>query len=428
MTTPSRRPLPLAAAPLVALLLLVLPAAAAVARAQEPAPAPPGGPAEGPPAGGPPPAAAGEETAEPEGEPAEKSQAAFLPRLDVFFPEGELDLRASRLADKVYFEGQVKYSFVNGDITAFLRYRYYGLSRIYQLTGFDAVEFQGVEKLSTEFERVRGLLFLTEWPLDVQHRSFLLGEVDRITSNKEALRFDNDKTNTFLRLGYQIGTPYDPSLNAIVGERRAQVPRLFTAFRDLGEGDFGVTAAATYGFDFTGGDFSYVKVEAEGLKRVDLPADLFLVGRVHGGSFPYKRRRQDVPPDAERAVRYTIPRQELFRLDGRDNLKGVSERIRGTEQLYTTLELFVPWFLAEDRRALGLVWDNWYWIFYSGYGATGFETSVYGDPNAWYPDVGIGFESSFRLRKYRFFLSGIVAQALEGTGGVEARLSVKSYR
>jgi len=43
--------------------------------------------------------------------------------------------------------------------------------------------------------------------------------------------------------------------------------------------------------------------------------------------------------------------------------------------------------------------------------------------------VGIGFESSFRLRrKYRFFLSGIVAQALKGSGGVEARISVKSYR
>ena len=45
-------------------------------------------------------------------------------RLDVYFPEGDLDLRVNRLVNKVFFEGQVKYNFVDGDITAFLRYRY----------------------------------------------------------------------------------------------------------------------------------------------------------------------------------------------------------------------------------------------------------------------------------------------------------------
>ncbi|HSF42020.1 MAG TPA: hypothetical protein VLT87_19625, partial [Thermoanaerobaculia bacterium] len=33
-----------------------------------------------------------------------------LPRLDVYFPEGELDLRINRLINKVFFEGQVKYN------------------------------------------------------------------------------------------------------------------------------------------------------------------------------------------------------------------------------------------------------------------------------------------------------------------------------
>jgi len=33
-----------------------------------------------------------------------------------------------------FFEGQVKYNFVKGDITAFLRYRYYGYRRTYRLS------------------------------------------------------------------------------------------------------------------------------------------------------------------------------------------------------------------------------------------------------------------------------------------------------
>jgi len=41
----------------------------------------------------------------------------------------------------------------------------------------------------------------------------------------------------------------------------------------------------------------------------------------------------------------------------------------------------------------------------------------------------VGFESSVRLRhRFRFFLSGVVAQTLKGNRGVQARFSVKSYR
>jgi hypothetical protein len=372
-----------------------------------------------------------------EEEPRERKTPGFLPRLDVFFPEGDLDLRVSRLIDKVYFAGQVSYNFIDGDITAFLRYRYYGYRRTYQLTGFDSLEFDDLEELSDEFQRVRGFLVLTEWPTDYNHRTVFLAEIDRIISNKEALRFDTNKTDTFVRLGYQIGTPYDPASNAILGERRAQIRTLFTAFRDIGRGDFGLTSAVTYGFDVVGGDFHYVKLEAEGLKRVDLPRDLFLIGRIHGGSFPLKEERDlaEFAPDVAAGIdeiedvdRYTIPRAELFRLDGRSALKGLDEAVRGTEQLYTTVELFVPWFVSAERRAIGLDWENWYWILYGGYGATAFDDSIYGDLDQWVPDLGIGFESSFRLRKYTFFLSGIVAQALEGGGDVEARVSIKSYR
>ena len=358
--------------------------------------------------------------------PAAASQG-FLPSLEVYFPEGDLDLRTSRLVNKVFFEGQVKYNFVKGDITAFLRYRYYGYRRTYQISGFDAVEFSGVEHASSgEFDRTRGLLALMQVPHDYHHRTFVLAELDRLTSNKLSQQFTNNRTNTFFRLGYQIGTPDDERSNAIVGETRARVERLFTAYRDIGPGDFGLTTALTYSSDLLG-SFDYGKAEFEGLKRFELGGDFFVVGRLHGGSFVLKRLVRE-GPDIDPADRYSIPRSELFRLDGRNNLKGLSERLHGTEELHTTWELFFPWFLDRDAPFLGLNWQSWYWILYSGYGTIGFDRSIYGDFATYYPDAGIGFESSFRLRKYRFFLAGAVAQAFRGEGGPEVRVAIKSYR
>ena len=104
-----------------------------------------------------------------------------------------------------------------------------------------------------------------------------------------------------------------------------------------------------------------------------------------------------------------------MRLDGRDNLKGLTDRSHGTELLLSTWEYFIPWFIEEKRNFLWLEWQNWYWVLYRS-GTTGFDTDVYTDFDSYIPDVGLGFESSLRLRKYRFFLSGIVAQALKGMG------------
>jgi len=357
----------------------------------------------------------------------DRAREDTLPRLEVFFPEGDLDLRVNRLIDKVFFEGQVQYNFIDGDISAFLRYRYYGFERTYQITGFDSIEFDSIEKLSDEFQRTRGFLVLTQWPLDYSHRSFMLAEIDRLISNKVELRFDNNSTNTYLRFGYQIGTPNDPRSNAIVGERRAEVQRLFTPYRQIGPGGAGLTAAVTWGIEAGPGDFDYVKLESQALKRFELPGRTFLFGRLHAGTFGRKQQVDDAElrPQADR---FTIPRAELFRLDGRDNLKGVGERVRGTEQLFTTWEYFVPWFLDADHRALGLTWQNWYWVLYAGLGTTGFERTVYTDFGTYYPDAGTGFECSFRYRKYAFFLSGVVAQAFRGDGSLEARVSIKSYR
>ena len=378
-----------------------------------------------------------EEPQEPEDEDAPPAPSERnLPRLDVYFPEGELDLRVNRLINKVFFEGQVKYNFIEGDITAFLRYRYYGFRRTTQFTVFDSIEFDDIdEDVRDDFDRVRGTLLLLQWPYNYNHRSFFLAELDRISSNKEGeinrLELIGE-TNTFIRFGYQLGTPDENRSSAIAGETRARTERLFSAFREFGPGDSTVTAAVTYGFDLGGiGDFDYLKLELEALKRFDVSARTFLIGRLRGGTFPHigQLQESDLPPDADLPFdRYTIPRSEFLRLDGREYLKGLDERVRGIEQILTTWEYFFPWFIEERRDFLRLEWQNWYWVLYAGAGTVGFEREIYTDFDTYIPDAGIGFESSFRLRKYRFFLSGIVAQALKGDGGVEARISVKSYR
>lgn len=368
--------------------------------------------------------------------PPRRPEDRALPRLDVYFPEGDLDLRINRLINEVFFEGQVKYNFIKGDITAFLRYRYYGFRRTTQLTVFDSIEFDDIdEEVTDDFDRVRGILTLFQWPHSYNHRTSFLAELDRVSTNKpdEIDRLEQiGETNTFIRYSYQVGTPEDGRSNAIVGEPRARTERLFSAFREIGPGGAGFTAAVSYGFPYGIGDFDYVKLEMEALKRFDLTARSFLVGRLRGGTFPKTGSARPAPngqpeePDSEDTLR--VPRPDFFHLDGRESLKGLSDRRVGTETLLTTWELFLPWFIEARHRFMKLEWENWYWILYAGLGTIGFDREVYSNFDGYVPDTGIGFESSFRLRKYRFFLSGIVAQALKGDGGVEARISVKSYR
>jgi hypothetical protein len=383
------------------------------------------------PAAPPPPPAEGEAPAEPAPEEGEEPEGGerLIPELNVYFPEGELDIRINRLVKKVFAEGQVKYNFVDGDISAFLRYRYYGYARTYQLSVFDEIEFEDIEDFSNDFDRVRGILLLTEWPHSFHHRTFLLTELDRISSNKEEFVFDTGRTNLFLRLGYQIGTPNDERSNAIVGENRARVERLFTAFRQIGPGDAGLTGALTWGTDVEVGDFDYVKLEFSGLKRFELPRGAFLFGRVHGGTFLRKAEEREIDPDSPLPVtgRFLIPREEFFRLDGRDNLKGLDERLRGTEEFHNTWEVVYPWFVGEDHEYLKLNWENWYWVLYGGVGTIGFDRDVLTELDDYVADVGVGFEASFRLKDYQFFLSGLVAQAFNAEGDVQLRLALKSY-
>lgn len=366
--------------------------------------------------------------------PPRPSEDRVLPRLDVYFPEGELDLRVNRLINKTFFEGQVKYNFIDGDISAFLRYRYYGYKRTTQFTVFDSIEFDDIDdSVSEDFDRVRGTLLLLQWPHSYTQRTFGLVEIDRISSNKRPTGseffFRKDQTNTFMRLGYQLGTPDEARSSAIAGETRARTERLFSAFREFGPGDFTITAAVTYGFPSLG-EFDYLKFEFEALKRFDITLRTFLIGRLRGGTFPHvaPADTEALPPQPDAIDFLAVPRSETFKLDGRENLKGLDDSDRGTEQLLTTWEYFFPWFLESNHPFMKLNFQNWYWILYAGLGTIGLDREVYTDFDTYIPDVGIGFESSLTLKKYQFFLSGIVAQALKGDGGIEARISVKSYR
>jgi hypothetical protein len=347
----------------------------------------------------------------------------FLPQLDLLFPEGALDLKVSRLINKVLFEGQVRYTFVNGDITAFLRYRYYGDTSTTQVEVFDQINF-GHLGLNTTFDRTRGLLVFEEWPHSYTFRTFAMAEVDRLSSNQQSALETNNFTNTFVRLGAQLGTPGDNRTQAIVGDTRSYVPNIFTAVREIGPNQFSFTSALSYGAPV--GAFDYLKLEAEAIKRFDLTSRVFLVGRMHLGSFPYSRIANAAATDPE--DHFAIPLDELFNLGGPDNLKGVSSDLIGTQELHNTWELFFPWFVGQDHRVLDTHWQSWYWILYAGVGTLGNDSKTYTDLSAYIPDTGLGFESSVHVWRYRLFVSSIVARALKGSNHLEARLSVRSYR
>src|ERR1700674_508454 len=357
------------------------------------------------------------------GEPGETPIQRYLPNVDLLFLEGALDLKVSRLVNKVLFEGQVRYAFVSGDITAFLRYRYYGYNRTTQVEVFDDVSFGRLQSLSNRFDRTRGANLFLEWPHSFTFRTFALAEIDRISYNQQRLLAARDLTDTFVRLGTQLGTPGDTRTQGIVGDTRAYFPSIFTAVREIGPGGFGLTSAVTYGFHL--GDFDYVRLEGQALKRFDFTERTFLIGTLHAGSFPYSELTN---PRAVDPTRYSIPLADVFTLGGADNLKGLSNRIIGTQELHTTWELFTPWFLGQHYNFLHLDWQSWYWILYAGAGTIGLTSKVYTDLAAYIPDTGFGFESSVQLWRYRFFLSGILARPLKGTNHVEARLSVRTYR
>src|ERR1700736_1215810 len=88
-----------------------------------------------------------------------------LPLFNLYLPEGQASIRLRKLIKNVLFESQIDYKFVNGDISTFLRYKYYARNYTYKLGVFDSIGFPNIGARSTqEFERVRGGLLLLVGP------------------------------------------------------------------------------------------------------------------------------------------------------------------------------------------------------------------------------------------------------------------------
>ena len=369
-----------------------------------------------------------------------------LPNVNIYLPEGEASVRLRKLIRNVLFESQIDYEFVNGDISTFLRYKYYARNYTYRIGVFDSIQFPDITSNSKkEFERVRGGLLLVGIPRDYNNRYFVQLEDDRLTFGGDALRPDNRKNNIYMKLGYQFGTQFDERMNAIVGEQRGRQTPVLTAFRDIGPQRTGLAAAITQAGELATGDYTYTKFEAEGLRRFDVTSTSFVFSRLHVGAF-LSRSKADPPPvprdrDGDGEVdpvpeweKYNIPQYELFRLGGREALKSIStnDSSIGSEEIHLTNELFVPVFRNKDHRIGALHWNTLYAIGYVGAGTVGFRTSDFTDTNRFVADVGLGTESAISFQDYDIYLSVIVAHTVAEPdaikGGTKVRFSIRTVR
>lgn len=360
--------------------------------------------------------------------PAEEPESGgLLPRFNLYLPEGRADIRLLKPIRNSLFETQVAYNFVSGDISAFLRYKYYGRSGTSTLSFFDTIEFSDLSRFQNDFTRTRGALYLLRVPLDFYKRIYGLVEFDRLSFSNPAEEPDANKTNLYGKAGFQFGTPSDERSNAIVGESRDRVLNLFTANREIGPHGRGFSVAATWSFDRLGGDYTYVKAEFEALQAIPVGSNR-LVLRLHGGYFPWKKRvRADVPPDV--GTPFSIPRYELFSLDGREALRGYRGGERGTSQMHLTAEYAVPLFRDAERPFFGMRWNSLYAIGYAGAGNVGDGGRVYGAFDEYKVDAGVGIEASLSYRRTQAFLGALAARTVvHGVGGFRFLLSLKSYR
>lgn len=348
------------------------------------------------------------------------SDSGLIPKLNLYLPEGQADIRLARLVKNSLFESQFEYNFVSGDIAAFLRYKYYGSEQSLTLSAFDAVRFQRLETVSNDFDRTRGFNILLRRPLTFQKRFLLLAEFDKLTFSTP--NFDNNRSNIFLKVGYQAGTSEDNRANQISGDPNDRIRNLFTAYRDIGLNGHGIALAVTYGTPI--GSFNYVKAEGEALQIVDLPRNRRIIGRVHAGFFPY---RKPGPEEAASAGRpYLIPGSDLFRIDGREALRGDRSGERGTNEIHVTLEGFQPIFINRSVDFLKLTWNTLYLVGYAGSGNIGDTSRVYTKIGDWRQDLGAGVEVAFSYRKYQVFLSGLVSRVVQQPGSPRFLFTLRS--
>ena len=332
-----------------------------------------------------------------------------LPNVNIYLPEGEASLRLRRLIRNALFETQIDYKFVSGDISTFLRYKYYARNYTYRIGIFDTIEFPEIgERSDEEFERTRGGFLLFGVPRDHNRRYFFLMQDDRLTFG-DLTNVDNKKNNIYTKIGYQFGTQFDERLNSIVGETRGRITPVLTAFRDIGPQKTGFAVALSQSARFATGDYQYTKVEGEVLRRFDVSARSFVFSRLHVGSFfGYDRldEREDCSPGANGLIVrpdiecYSVPRYDMFRLGGRDALASIDRNdfTQGLQEIHFRNEFFVPIFRNRDYKTWLLHWNTLYGIAYAGAGTVGFKRDQLLRTDDAVVDAGIGFEASLMVR------------------------------
>lgn len=357
-------------------------------------------------------------------EPGRDELPGYIPRVSVFVPEGEAEIRLSKLVRSSLFETQFDYDFVSGDIAAYLRYKYYGSRQSFTLSAFDRVSFAALESLSLGYDRVRGLSGFVRRPVGLYGRLILLAEVDRFNVSspddpQEAA--DDGKVNLFGKVGFQWGTEDDDFGNRISGDPNDRVKNLFTVARSFGPGGRGLSVGVTYGAPVR--DFEYLRVEGEAIQSVRTGRGQ-VIGRVHAGFFPYK---PPGPPEASSAgLPFRIPAGEYFSLGGRNALKGVRDAPFGTDEFHATVEAFVPVFVGKHAEFLKASWDTLYAVVYVGTGNAGVGREVYTRLGEWRHDAGLGFEVSFRIRRYRVFAGALAAHELGRSASPRFLMTLRS--
>src|SRR5687767_6095022 len=290
-----------------------------------------------------------------------------LPSVNIYLPEGEASIRLRKLIRNVLFESQIDYEFVNGDISTYLRYKYYARNYTYRLGLFDTIEFDDLlSSKDKNFERVRGGLLLVGVPKDYNNRYFVLVQNDQLTFG-DVLRPDDQTSNIYAKVGYQYGTQFDERMNAIVGEQRGRITPVLTAFREIGPQKTGLAAAITQSAAVWTGDYKYTKFEAEGLRRFDITDTSFMFSRLHVGTFLSRKKAdardtrcdlfedgtmiEDTDLDGDGEIEdsemfeswkcYALPQNELFRLGGRGALQSISSNDSsiGTHESHLTNEI-----------------------------------------------------------------------------------------
>jgi hypothetical protein len=371
-----------------------------------------------------------------------------LPYFNLYLPEGQASVRLRKLIKNVLFESQIDYRFVNGDISTFLRYKYYSHNYTYKIGVFDSIGFPDIGSRSTqEFQRVRGGLLLTEFPRDYNHRYFWLVQDDRLTFG-DVTRVDNRKNNIYTKIGYQYGTQFDEHMNSIVGESRGRIIPVLTAFREIGPQKTSFAAALTESARFSTGDYKYTKLEGEALRRWDVTPTSFIVTRAHLGLFPTRSTIRTwctdltnqvcgtgTPPPGAIQVpqieRYSIPSYELFDLGGREALKaiGSQDASAGTSEFNVTNEYFLPIFRNRDYRTYLMHWNTLYGIGYVGAGNVGFKFTDAARLHSYVVDAGIGAETGLTIRDFDVLLSIVYAhtvRAPEDLKGSKWRVSIRT--